>query len=79
MGPLKCGAPMSRAHVRLESASRSRVRRTLSSPRQPRVPPMSFAVIDGRCIEYAAIPGDAGAAGTLVFLHEGLGSVCLMA
>lgn len=38
---------------------------------------MSFAVIDGRCIEYAAIPGDAGAAGTLVFLHEGLGSVAL--
>ena len=38
---------------------------------------MSFAVVDGRCIEYAAIPGDAGAAGTLVFLHEGLGSVAL--
>jgi pimeloyl-ACP methyl ester carboxylesterase len=38
---------------------------------------MSFAVIDGRRIEYAAIPGDAGAAGTLVFLHEGLGSVAL--
>jgi pimeloyl-ACP methyl ester carboxylesterase len=38
---------------------------------------MSFASIDGRCIEYAAIPGDAGAAGTLVFLHEGLGSVAL--
>jgi pimeloyl-ACP methyl ester carboxylesterase len=38
---------------------------------------MSFAVIDGRCIEYAAIPGDADAAGTLVFLHEGLGSVGL--
>jgi pimeloyl-ACP methyl ester carboxylesterase len=38
---------------------------------------MSFAVIDGRCIEYAAIPGDADAAGTLVFLHEGLGSVAL--
>jgi pimeloyl-ACP methyl ester carboxylesterase len=38
---------------------------------------MSFAIIGGRCIEYAAIPGDAGAAGTLVFLHEGLGSVAL--
>jgi pimeloyl-ACP methyl ester carboxylesterase len=38
---------------------------------------MSFAAIDGRCIEYAAIPGDAGAAGTLVFLHEGLGSIAL--
>jgi pimeloyl-ACP methyl ester carboxylesterase len=38
---------------------------------------MSFAVIDGRRIEYAAIPGDAGAAGTLVFLHEGLGSAAL--
>jgi pimeloyl-ACP methyl ester carboxylesterase len=38
---------------------------------------MSFATIDGRCIEYATIPGDAGAAGTLVFLHEGLGSVAL--
>jgi pimeloyl-ACP methyl ester carboxylesterase len=38
---------------------------------------MSFAAINGRCIEYAAIPGDAGAAGTLVFLHEGLGSVAL--
>jgi pimeloyl-ACP methyl ester carboxylesterase len=38
---------------------------------------MSFAVIDGRSIEYAAIPGDAGAAPTLVFLHEGLGSVGL--
>jgi len=38
---------------------------------------MSFAVIDGRRIEYAAIPGNAGAAGTLVFLHEGLGSVAL--
>jgi pimeloyl-ACP methyl ester carboxylesterase len=38
---------------------------------------MSFAVVDGRRIEYTAIPGDAGAAGTLVFLHEGLGSVAL--
>ena len=38
---------------------------------------MSFAVIDGRRIEYAAIPGDAGARPTLVFLHEGLGSVAL--
>jgi pimeloyl-ACP methyl ester carboxylesterase len=38
---------------------------------------MSFAAIDGRRIEYAAIPGDAAAAATLVFLHEGLGSVAL--
>jgi pimeloyl-ACP methyl ester carboxylesterase len=38
---------------------------------------MSFAVIDGRRIEYAAIPGDAGPRPTLVFLHEGLGSVAL--
>jgi pimeloyl-ACP methyl ester carboxylesterase len=38
---------------------------------------MSFAAIDGRCIEYAAIPGDAASAPTLVFLHEGLGSVAL--
>jgi pimeloyl-ACP methyl ester carboxylesterase len=38
---------------------------------------MSFAVIDGRRIEYAAIPGDAGVRPTLVFLHEGLGSVAL--
>lgn len=38
---------------------------------------MSFATVDGRCIEYAAIPGDAGSALTLVFLHEGLGSVAL--
>ena len=38
---------------------------------------MSFAVVDGRRIEYVAMPGDAGAAGTLVFLHEGLGSVAL--
>src|SRR5262245_51914268 len=39
--------------------------------------PMSFAAIDGRCIEYAAIPGDSAAPGTLVFLHEGLGSIAL--
>jgi pimeloyl-ACP methyl ester carboxylesterase len=38
---------------------------------------MSFAVIDGRRIEYAASPGDAGLRPTLVFLHEGLGSVAL--
>jgi pimeloyl-ACP methyl ester carboxylesterase len=38
---------------------------------------MVFAAIDGRCIEYAAIPGDAGSGPTLVFLHEGLGSVAL--
>jgi pimeloyl-ACP methyl ester carboxylesterase len=38
---------------------------------------MSFAAIDGRRIEYAAIPGDAGSTPTLVFLHEGLGSVAL--
>jgi pimeloyl-ACP methyl ester carboxylesterase len=38
---------------------------------------MFFAAIHGRRIEYAAIPGDADAAGTLVFLHEGLGSVAL--
>ncbi|HWE15655.1 MAG TPA: alpha/beta hydrolase [Hyphomicrobiaceae bacterium] len=38
---------------------------------------MSFVAIDGRCIEYAAIPGDAGSTPTLVFLHEGLGSVAL--
>src|SRR5262245_66120107 len=38
---------------------------------------MSFAAIDGRRIEYAAIPGDAGLHPTLVFLHEGLGSVAL--
>lgn len=38
---------------------------------------MSFAAIDGRRIEYAAIPGDASAAATLVFLHEGLGSIAL--
>jgi pimeloyl-ACP methyl ester carboxylesterase len=38
---------------------------------------MSFAAIDGRRIEYAAILGDADAAATLVFLHEGLGSVAL--
>ncbi len=38
---------------------------------------MSFAVVDGRHIEYAAIPGDPGSGPTLVFLHEGLGSVAL--
>jgi pimeloyl-ACP methyl ester carboxylesterase len=38
---------------------------------------MPFAAIDGRRIEYAAIPGDAGSGPTLVFLHEGLGSVAL--
>jgi pimeloyl-ACP methyl ester carboxylesterase len=38
---------------------------------------MVFTAIDGRCIEYAAIPGDAGSRPTLVFLHEGLGSVAL--
>jgi pimeloyl-ACP methyl ester carboxylesterase len=38
---------------------------------------MSFAAIDGRRVEYAAIPGDAGSFPTLVFLHEGLGSVAL--
>jgi pimeloyl-ACP methyl ester carboxylesterase len=38
---------------------------------------MSFATVAGRCIEYAAIPGDTGSAPTLVFLHEGLGSVAL--
>jgi pimeloyl-ACP methyl ester carboxylesterase len=38
---------------------------------------MSFAAIDERRIEYAAIPGDAGLRPTLVFLHEGLGSVAL--
>jgi pimeloyl-ACP methyl ester carboxylesterase len=38
---------------------------------------MLFAAIDGRRIEYAAIPGDAGSGPTLVFLHEGLGSVAL--
>jgi pimeloyl-ACP methyl ester carboxylesterase len=43
----------------------------------PEVLPMSFAAIDGRRIEYAAIPGDAGSGPTLVFLHEGLGSVAL--
>jgi pimeloyl-ACP methyl ester carboxylesterase len=36
---------------------------------------MPFAALHGRCIEYAAIPG--GARWTLVFLHEGLGSLGL--
>jgi pimeloyl-ACP methyl ester carboxylesterase len=38
---------------------------------------MSFAILDGRSIEYAAILGDAAAPFTLVFMHEGLGSVAL--
>jgi pimeloyl-ACP methyl ester carboxylesterase len=38
---------------------------------------MPFATIDGRSIEYAAILGDAVSRPTLVFLHEGLGSVAL--
>jgi pimeloyl-ACP methyl ester carboxylesterase len=38
---------------------------------------MPFATIDGRRIEYRMIPGDALARPTLVFLHEGLGSVAL--
>jgi pimeloyl-ACP methyl ester carboxylesterase len=38
---------------------------------------MPFATVDGRRIEYRAILGDAGACPTLVFLHEGLGSVAL--
>ena len=38
---------------------------------------MPFAGIDGRQIEYRMIPGDALAQPTLVFLHEGLGSVAL--
>lgn len=38
---------------------------------------MPFATVDGRRIEYRAILGDAGAHPTLVFLHEGLGSVAL--
>src|SRR5262245_25348002 len=43
----------------------------------PKSPTMSFAAIEGRRIEYAAIPGNAGTGPTLVFLHEGLGSVAL--
>lgn len=38
---------------------------------------MLFADIDGRRLEYRMIPGDALARPTLVFLHEGLGSVAL--
>ncbi len=38
---------------------------------------MSFAILDGRSIEYAAILGDAAAPSPMVFLHEGLGSVAL--
>jgi pimeloyl-ACP methyl ester carboxylesterase len=38
---------------------------------------MSFAILDGRSIEYAAILGDAVSPCPLVFLHEGLGSVAL--
>jgi pimeloyl-ACP methyl ester carboxylesterase len=38
---------------------------------------MPFATVDGRRIEYRAILGDVGARPTLVFLHEGLGSVAL--
>jgi pimeloyl-ACP methyl ester carboxylesterase len=38
---------------------------------------MPFAILDGRSIEYAAILGDAAAPSTMVFLHEGLGSVAL--
>jgi pimeloyl-ACP methyl ester carboxylesterase len=37
---------------------------------------MAFVTIDGRALEYRAIPGDAAVA-PLVFLHEGLGSVTL--
>ena len=38
---------------------------------------MAFLTIDNRRIEYRAVPGNAGAHPTLVFLHEGLGSVAL--
>lgn len=38
---------------------------------------MPFAILDGRSIEYAAILGDAASPSTMVFLHEGLGSVAL--
>ena len=38
---------------------------------------MPFAILDGRGIEYAAILGDAASRSTMVFLHEGLGSVAL--
>jgi pimeloyl-ACP methyl ester carboxylesterase len=38
---------------------------------------MPFVTIDGHPMEYRAILGSAGARPTLVFLHEGLGSVAL--
>jgi pimeloyl-ACP methyl ester carboxylesterase len=38
---------------------------------------MPFATVAGRRIEYRAIPGAVGSRSTLVFLHEGLGSVAL--
>jgi len=38
---------------------------------------MSFLPVAGRQIEYRVIPGDVLARPTLVFLHEGLGSVAL--
>jgi len=38
---------------------------------------MPFATVDGRRIEYRAIPGAAGSHPTAVFLHEGLGAVAL--
>lgn len=38
---------------------------------------MPFAILDGRSIEYAAILGDGMSRPSLVFLHEGLGSVAL--
>jgi pimeloyl-ACP methyl ester carboxylesterase len=38
---------------------------------------MPLATLDGRRIEYAAILGDAASRPTMVFLHEGLGSVTL--
>ena len=38
---------------------------------------MPFAILDERSIEYAAILGDAASRSTMVFLHEGLGSVAL--
>ena len=40
---------------------------------RPNQPPMPFATVTGRSIEFRAIPGDA-ARHPLVFLHEGLGS-----
>jgi pimeloyl-ACP methyl ester carboxylesterase len=38
---------------------------------------MLFANVNGRQLEYRMIPGDALAQPTLVFLHEGLGSVAM--